>query len=448
MIEGRENIEHSNKIEHPENVEHSNQTNNIRQVIEVHEIGEKEGHPFAKGVVTGLLSAVFFLLISIAVWIFWLNGRISTGSAMGGAGGSANIIDNSVRAKVNELAGVINEYYYEDVDEEDLTDGLYKGLFASLGDPYSAYYTKEEYEEMMISASAQYYGIGAVLQQDKDTMQVQIKKIYDDTPAMEAGLEEGDIVVSVEDIDARSMELSELVTHIRGEENSRVHIVILRQGEEEEREYDVRRGKVDVPTVDSRILEDEVGYIIIAEFGEATAEDFKQHVEKLEKRGMKKLVVDLRDNPGGMMSSVSEILDYILPEGVIVYTEDKYGNRQELKSDAEHCLNLPMAVLINGNSASCSEIFAGAIRDYDYGTLIGTTTYGKGVVQTVRPLTDQSAIKLTTARYFTPKGENIHGTGIDPDIELKYKYTGKRSGEYDYTKDNQVRRAVSILKEQ
>lgn len=420
----------------------------MRRVVEVHEISEKEGHLFAKGVVTGLLSAVCIVLLSVAVWIFWLNGRISTGGVMGGAGTSGNIINNSVRAKINELAGAIDEFYYEDVDTEELTNGLYRGLFASLGDPYSAYYTEEEYEEMMISASAQYYGIGAVLQQDRDTMQVQIKKIYDNTPALEAGLEEGDIVVSVEDIDARSMELSELVTHIRGEENSRVHLVIRRQGEEEELEFDVRRGKVDVPTVDSMMLEDEIGYIIIAEFGEATAEDFKQHVERLQAQGMKKMVIDLRDNPGGMLSSVAEILDYILPEGLIVYTEDKYGNRQELTSDAEHFLNLPMAVLINGNSASCSEIFAGAIRDYDYGTLIGTTTYGKGVVQTVRPLSDRSAIKLTTARYFTPKGENIHGTGIDPDIELKYKYTGDVSEEYDYTKDNQVRRAVKLLRQE
>ena len=162
---------------------------------------------------------------------------------------------------------------------------------------------------------------------------------------------------------------------------------------------------------------------------------------------MKKLIVDLRDNPGGMLDSVSEILDYILPEGLLVYTEDKQGNRQEERSDAEHYLDYPMAVLINGNSASCSEIFAGAIRDYDYGTLIGTTTYGKGVVQTVRSLPDNSAIKLTTAKYFTPKGENIHGTGIDPDIELEFKYSGKADEAYDYTKDNQIQRAVKVLKQ-
>lgn len=406
----------------------------------------KSDHSFSKGVLTGVVSTICVLTLLAAAALFWLNGRISTG---GGSyeGVTANVASASVRVKINDLAALIKAYYYEDVEEEDLTDGLYKGLFASLGDPYSDYYTEEEYEEMMISASAQYNGIGAVLQQDPKTMQVKIVKVYDDTPAKEAGLKAEDIVISVEKTDARSMELSELVTHIRGEENSRVSLVITREGEFEERVFKVKRAKVDVPTVEGRMMEDDIGLIVINEFGSATAADFKETVESLQNKGMQKLIVDLRDNPGGMFESVVEVMDYILPEGLIVYTEDKYGNRKEEKSDAQH-LDLPMAVLINGNSASCSEIFAGAIRDYDYGVLIGTTTFGKGVVQTVRRLSDNSAIKLTTAKYFTPKGENIHGTGIAPDIELKYKYTGKKEAgaSYDYTKDNQVKRAIKELR--
>lgn len=414
------------------------QKEELAETVEVPD--RKRDSAFAKGVVTGVLFAACIFLIIGAVGIFWLQG----GSAAGAANG---IVDNAVRTKINELSALIREYYYEDVDEETLTDGLYKGMFQSLGDPYSDYYTEEEFEEMMISASAQYYGIGAALQQDVDTMQVQITKVYEESPAQEAGLKAGDRIVMVEDIDPRSMELSELVTHIRGKENTRVHLQIAREGEPGYLEVDVKRAKVDVPTVDGTMLEDGIGYIVIAEFGEATAEDFKARVEELDAKGMKKLIVDLRDNPGGMLDSVSEILDYILPEGLLVYTEDKQGNRQEERSDAEHYLDYPMAVLINGNSASCSEIFAGAIRDYDYGTLIGTTTYGKGVVQTVRSLPDNSAIKLTTAKYFTPKGENIHGTGIDPDIELEFKYSGKADEAYDYTKDNQIQRAVKVLKQ-
>lgn len=415
----------------------------VEEFVEI--VDHNSRNKFAKGVITGVLSTICIFLVLGAAAVFWLHGRISMGGGISGQNTSANIVNNTVRTKINELANVIQKNYYEDVDIQDLTDGLYKGLFASLGDPYSAYYTEEEYKEMMISASAQYYGIGAVLQQDAKTMRVQIIRIYEGTPAMKAGLKAGDNVIMVDDIEARSMELSELVTHIRGEENSKVHLVISREGEDRYLDFDVKRGKVDVPTVDGQMFENGIGYIIIAEFGDATSENFIAKVEELRSQGMEKMIVDLRDNPGGMLDSVSEILDYILPEGLVTYIEDKEGNRQEVKSDAEHYLDMPMVVLINGNSASCSEIFAGAIRDYGYGKLIGTTTFGKGVVQTVRPLTDKSAIKLTTAKYFTPKGENIHGTGIKPDIELKYRYTGDKDADYDYTKDNQVRRAIKEL---
>ncbi len=449
MEQSRDNKDNKDKKENKDKKDRDDAEIKARQFLkelqlEQAELAEKKksGNGFAKGMLAGVAATLAVLLLLGAAGMFWLQGRIS----IGGGASSGNLVTNPVRAKINELAAVIKSYYYEDVDTEDLTDGLYKGLFASLNDPYSAYYTKEEYEELMISAGAQYSGIGAVLQQNSETMEVYIVRIYDGTPAQKAGLKAGDKVLQVEDIDAASMQLTELVTHIRGEENSKVRLVVSREGEREPLEFRVRRSKVDVPTVQGMMLEDNIGYIGIAEFGEATAQAFKQQTEELIAQGMKKAVIDLRDNPGGMLTSVTEILDYILPEGLIVYTEDKYGSRQEEVSDAEHYLDLPMAVLINGNSASSSEIFAGAIRDYDYGILIGTTTYGKGIVQTVRPLTDDSAIKLTTAKYFTPKGENIHGKGIEPDIELKYKYTGKEDEDYDYTKDNQVRRAVRELK--
>lgn len=404
-------------------------------------------HSFAKGVVTGILSATLLFLILVVLGLFLLQGSISIGAGSSNSGKAENVLTRSVRNKITELSDLIQKGYYEDVDTEALAEGMYKGMFESLGDPYSAYYTPEEYEDMMIAAGAQYYGIGAVLQQNAKTMQVHIVKTYDGTPAQEAGLKADDIIVKVEDINARSMELSQLVTYIRGKEGSSVHLVIDRDGEKEQLEFDVERRKVDIPTVDSRMLSDQIGMIEIAEFGEATAKDFKKAVKELQASGMKKMIVDLRDNPGGMLDSVTEILDAILPEGLIVYTEDKYGNRQEIRSDAENYLDLPMAILINGNSASSSEIFAGAIRDYDYGTLIGTTTFGKGIVQSVRPLQDKSAVKLTTAKYYTPNGENIHGTGIDPDIKLKYRYTGEKDAEYDYMKDNQVRKAMKVLDE-
>ena len=269
----------------------------------------KSDHQFSKGFFSGVAFMICVLALLAAAAVFWLHGRISPGGSASYEGVSANIVDSSVRAKINDLTALIKAYYYEDVEEEDLTEGLYKGLFASLGDPYSAYYTEEEYEEMMISASAQYNGIGAVLQQDPKTMRVKIVKVYDGTPAQQAGLKAEDTVVMVEEVGARSMELSELVTHIRGKENSKVRLIITRDGEFEEREFKVKRAQVDVPTVEGMMMDDTIGLIIINEFGKATGEDFKQTVQQLQEEGMKKLIVDLRDNPGGMLESVTEAMD-------------------------------------------------------------------------------------------------------------------------------------------
>ena len=298
----------------------------------------------------------------------------------------------------------------------------------------------------MISTNANYYGIGAVLSQAKDTMRVTITKVYEDSPAKKAGLKAGDMIVQVGDITATSMELSDLVTKIRGEEGTTVHLKIYRDGENDYQEIDVERGKVDIPTVSSKMLEDSIGYIQVSEFAENTADQFKTAVKDLQDQGMKAMIIDLRDNGGGLLTSCQEMLDEILPEGTVVYTEDKYGNRQDLTSDAEHYLDLPLTVLVNGNSASASEIFAGAIRDFDYGTLIGTKTFGKGIVQNIKQLADGSAYKLTVAKYYTPSGEYIHGKGIEPDVTLEYEYTGDTDADaYDQMKDNQVLKAIEVL---
>jgi carboxyl-terminal processing protease len=210
-------------------------------------------------------------------------------------------------------------------------------------------------------------------------------------------------------------------------------------------DFDVERRNVVLPSVEGEMLSDNIGYIAVSEWQDNTAEQFKSIEKDLESQGMQSLIVDVRSNPGGLLSSVVDTLDYILPEGTLVYTEDKYGQRQTYTSDAS-CLNLPIAVLVNGNSASASEIFAGAIKDYNYGTLIGTTTFGKGIVQTIFQLTGGDALKVTTAKYYTPNGNYIHGVGIDPDIELEYEYSGPTDEAYDMQYDNQLQKAIEILK--
>ena len=354
------------------------------------------------------------------------------------------LLDDSFEKKVTELSKLIDQYYYEKIDKNALVEGMYAGMAEGLGDPYSAYFSAEEYASFNESTTGIYCGIGTVLPQDMKTNVVTILHVYPGTPAEEAGIKDGDIIAKVDDIAGDSMDLSELSSHIKGEEGTKVHIEVMRQGESDYLGFDVERRKIEVPTVEHQMLEGKVGLIRITEFSTGTPEQFDKAIRDLQEQGMVSMIVDLRDNPGGVLQSVCDMLDEVLPEGLLVYTEDKYGNRSDYKSDAD-CMDIPMAVLINGNSASASEIFAGAIKDYKYGTLIGTTSFGKGIVQTIIPLEDGSAIKLTMAKYFTPKGNYIHEAGISPDIELEYEYLSEEDETYNPMHDNQVLKALEVL---
>jgi carboxyl-terminal processing protease len=356
----------------------------------------------------------------------------------------SEVLDDSTVNKLSEITSYIRAYYMDEYDVEDLQNSLIAGYVDGLGDKYTVYYTPEEYADLRISTTGTYYGIGAGLQQDPDTMQVTVTKIYKGTPSEDAGLKENDILLYVDDIEATSMELTLLVQKIRGEEGTTVHLQVYRPSTAETLEFDVERKNVVLPSVEGEMLSGNIGYIAIGEWQDNTPEQFKEIVAELEKKGMESMIIDVRSNPGGLLDSVVEVLDYILPKGTVVYTEDKYGQRKTYSSDAD-CLQYPMAVLINGNSASASEIFAGAIKDYSYGTLIGTTTFGKGIVQSIFTLPDGDALKVTTAKYFTPNGNYIHGVGIDPDIELEYEYSGPTDEAYDMQYDNQLQKAIQIL---
>ena len=358
----------------------------------------------------------------------------------------SNILTNKTVKKIDELMSYIDLYYNDDCDEDDIRNAIYAGTLEGLGDPYSVYYTADEYKDMQISTSGKYYGIGAALGQDAKTKEVTISKVYEGTPAEEAGLRDGDQIVKVNDTVSTSEELSDLVQKIRGEEGTTVHLKIYRASTKKTFEVDVERKNVELPSITSKMLDGGIGYIQISEFQSETEEQFKSALADLKKQGMKSLIVDVRSNPGGLITAAANILDQILPEGTVVYTEDKYGKREDYTSDSK-CLKCPIAVLVNENSASASEIFAGAIKDYNYGTLIGTKTFGKGIVQTVFPLEDGDAVKITTAKYYTPKGNYIHGVGIEPDINLTYKYSGPEDETYDMKYDNQVQKAIKVLTE-
>ena len=412
------------------------------------EENQKKRTGFGSGMFVGFLLGVLLLGIGVTVGAHVYTSSTNQYLIISPSGikqtAKSDILTNKTVKKIDELMSYIDLYYNDDYDEEDIRNAIYAGTLEGLGDPYSVYYTADEYKDMQINTSGNYYGIGAALSQDAKTKEVTISKVYEGTPAEEAGLKDGDQIIKVNDTESTSKELAALVQEIRGEEGATVHLQVYRASNNKTFEIDVERKNVELPSITSKMLDGGIGYIQISEFQSKTDEQFKSALADLKKQGMKSLIVDVRSNPGGLINAASNILDQILPEGTVVYTEDKYGKREDYTSDS-NCLDCPIAVLVNENSASASEIFAGAIKDYNYGTLIGTKTFGKGIVQTVFPLEDGDAVKITTAKYYTPKGNYIHGVGIEPDIELTYKYSGPEDEAYDMKYDNQVQKAIEVL---
>lgn len=402
-------------------------------------------HGFFLGVLTSLICVV--LVCGVINGVLKMTGQLLV---IGEAGASTitsdALLNDEVVEKIDEIYSYMNIYYYGEFDKEDIYNSIYSGVMESLEDPYSVYYTPQEYEDMQVSTSGTYYGIGAGVSQDVTTMEVTISKVYRGTPSEEAGLKNGDMILSVEGIEATSVEVSELVQYIRGEEGTTVHMVIYRPSTEETLEFDVERRHVELPSIEGEMLEGGIGYIQITEFQDKTDEQFQVMVKQLQTQGAKGLIIDVRANPGGLLSTVVNLLDQVLPEGLLVYVEDKYGNRDEYTSDAT-CLDLPIVVLTDESSASASEIFAGAMKDYGYATLVGKTTYGKGIVQNIIRLSDGDAIKITTAKYFTPNGNDIHKIGVVPDIEVDYEYSGPEDETYDKQYDSQFLKAVEVMKE-
>ena len=350
-----------------------------------------------------------------------------------------SVINDDTVEKLKSLEEVIDQYYYrdEDIDTEAMIEGMYAGLVDSLGDPYSVYYTAEEWQEMMEQTEGVYYGIGAYVSQDTTTGFAKISGVIANTPAEEAGLRENDLIYLVDGEITQGLELTEVTSMIKGKEGTTVHLTIYREGEADYLEMDVTRRKIESPTVNYEMYDNRTGYIQITEFDDVTLDQFTEALAFIKESGAKGLILDLRSNPGGSLPVVVDIARLILPKGMIVYTEDKYGERDEYTCDGKNELDIPLTVLINGNSASASEILAGAIKDYGKGTLIGTTTFGKGIVQRVLPLKDGTALKLTISSYYTPNGNNIHGIGIDPDIECEFD----SEAYYEDGVDNQLERA-------
>ncbi|MBR6469997.1 MAG: S41 family peptidase [Lachnospiraceae bacterium] len=392
--------------------------------------------------ITFIIMSVLGAVIIFATGVLLLSeGSLDYSFIYGSPGKS--VLDKKAEHKIETLQAIIEKNYLNDYTEEDLKDGLYKGMMEGLNDPYSVYYTKEEYDELTEDSEGVFEGIGAYLSQNPDTMVVTVTRPIPDSPAEKAGILAGDILVEVDGENVEGDDLNVTVAKIRGKAGTKVNIGVKREGRDGVIRFDITRASVESMTVDSEMLDDSIGYIQIMEFDDVTYSQFMKAYKALQREEMTGLIIDLRDNPGGSVQTCVEIADELLPEGLIVYTEEKDGKREEYKSDGSSFYGGPLVLLVNGNSASAAEILTGAVKDYELGTVLGTTTYGKGIVQQILPLGDGTGVKVTIANYFSPKGNNIHGVGIVPDEELELDVDAY----LDDGVDNQLDRAVEIIKE-
>lgn len=334
-------------------------------------------------------------------------------------------------AKYKALEQSIKREFYKKPDEKKLEDATYKGLFSGLDDVYSAYYTADEMKQLLEVATGKYVGIGFVVGADKATGAIRVESVMNNSPAKESGVKKGDLVVAVNGKKYSYMEMDIAVKNIRGPENTSVKITFLRDGKKIDKT--ITRKEIKIVSIESKMLEDKIGYINIKSFEEETAEDFRKALASLEAQEMKALIIDVRDDGGGLLTVVEDICDRILGKAVIVYTKDRQGKKEYLKSSDKEKIDKPIVVLTNRSSASASEILTGAVLDNKAGISIGETTYGKGLVQGMLKLKDGSGYKLTTAQYFTPNGNYIDKKGIKPTIEVK-------------DKDQQLPKAIEYLK--
>ena len=398
-----------------------------------------------KGMIQGLLIALGIVVIGTALY-FAVNVAlmIKNGSYYSKLFGStsSSVLDKESIEKIDTIYGLIDTSYLEDVDKEQLQEGIYKGILESLDDPYSVYYTKEEFAEMMEDTSGTFEGIGAYLTQDPDTKDITVVKPIKDSPAEKAGMLADDVIVEVDGEDVAGQDLNLVVSKLRGPKGTSVKVGVRRAGEDDIITFDLKRGEINALTVDYEMLEDKIGYIAIGEFADATADQFREAFDDLEQQGMKSLIIDLRSNGGGYVDTAVKVADRLVKDGVIVSVKDKHGLSYKYEDAGDgNFLKVPCVLLVNENTASASEILTGALRDHGLATIIGTRTFGKGITQVIAPLDDGSGVKITNSNYYTPNGENIHKVGIEPDIEVELDYDKYK----DEGIDNQLEAAKEYL---
>lgn len=393
---------------------------------------------FVAGVIWGI-GIMFAIILLVNIAASKMNGSDHAGIEQ------ALTLDDDSKATL--IKQYINKYFMEDVDEDVLVEGMYTGMLEALDDPYSVYYTKEKYDALNESSSGQYTGIGVVVSQNINTNDIVVAKIYTHSPAIEAGLKVGDVIKTVDGEDVSEKSTDDLVTYVRGKEGTEVVLGVDRDGER--LNIAITREVVEVDMVSYEMLEEHIGYIAIDQFSGMAAEQVRAAIEDLLGQGMESIIIDLRDNPGGDLECVRDIVNIFIPKDeLVLYSRTKDGKQTKYYTKKDVLLeDMPLCVLVNGNSASASEVFAGDMKCYDRGKIVGTTTFGKGIMQSVFNLGDGTGLKLTIGKYYLPDDSNIHKTGIEPDYVVELPEDVKNVWALEHSEDTQLCKAIEVLKE-
>lgn len=389
---------------------------------------------FISGTALGVVTA---LIVCIGVNSF--NAQVN--------GASNSVLSSSKTEFIRQL---IDRYYIDDVDESVIEEGIYKGMLEALNDPYSMYFNEEEFKMFTTDSDASFGGIGVTVMANTEDNTILVVSVTEGSPSEKAGILPGDKIIKAEGTDVEGNNLDKAVSIMRGELGTNVTVTIYRESTKETLDFTMKRELIEIPTVDYKMLDNQIGYIQLTSFDGVSYTQFKNAYDTLTQAGQKALIVDLRFNGGGRLDIAEDIADLLIPEGPIVYLEDKTNDEGKVVnsvSDA-NCIQVPLVMLVNGYSASASEVLTGAVKDYKVGTIVGTTTFGKGIVQTVIPISDGTGVKITTGKYYTPSGVCIHGTGIVPDYEIEMPQELKNTVGVPYEQDVQLQKAVEVLMQQ
>lgn len=419
-----------------------------KEILEKAEELDRRNRSKYSGVISFMFGASCMAFICFAILFLNIrNGKLAPVDNQSINDNTTKTAAEKIYDKLSLIERNMTDAYFEDTDVDALVDKVCADYLAAYGDKYTVYYDKAAYKKLMTSTGGYFVGIGALASKPEGTEYVEVKHVYDDSPALKAGIQNGDRIIKVDGEIIKDLTLDEAVSKIQGVEGTEVKLTIIRG--DDTLEIPVKRGKVDYTYVAGKVIQGDIGYIQMVQFTEVTYKQFKSVYEDLLSQNVKGFIIDVRDNPGGTQNSVCSILDMLLPDGLLMYTVDKNGNKEVVKGVNPAEMTLPCVVIVNGQSASAAELFSGGMQDYGKATIVGTQTFGKGIIQTIKALSDGTAIKYTNAKYFTGKGQDINGKGVTPDVvvELDLESVDWSKSVFTEEDDNQIMKAVEVLRD-